>query len=167
MAERKIETMGQVRDDGSVRISYKEKWLESIKSNFPAGTRFRLVAQRLYNRRSTKTWNDETGEEGGGQNGYYWFVVVHEFCEGYLDTYGEICTKARAHSTLKQECNFREIVNPTTGAIRREARSTADMTTVEFEEYLERCRVWIKEWFGRTVLLPNEQAELELTQQQI
>ena len=135
----------------------------AIKQNWVTGTRFRLTAERLYKKRSTSVYNDETGEETLGQNGYYFGVIIYEFCEGYFETYGELCTKKKAHDILKQECNFVERINHTTGDICKEAQSTAALSTVEFEEYMERCRRWIKEWFGRDVLLPNQQAEMELS----
>lgn len=159
---RKIETYGRIKDNGEIAISHADQWTASVKQNFTPGVRFRLTAERLYKKRSTKSYNEETDKEGLGQNGYYFGVVIYEFQEGYFDAYGELCTKEKAHAILKQECNFKEIINQNTGEIRREPKSTADLTTVQFEEYLQRCRDFIQEWFNRKVLLPNEQVEMEL-----
>ena len=67
-----------------------------------------------------------------------------------------------AHSELKANCNYIERYNEDTGVIMRSIESTADLSTVQFEEYLTRCREFILEWFGVRVPLPNEQCELEL-----
>jgi hypothetical protein len=59
-------------------------------------------------------------------------------------------------------CNAKEVVNTKTGEILTVGLSTATLTTVEFEEFLDKCRKFIFEWFGINVPLPNEQMEMEL-----
>jgi hypothetical protein len=155
---RRIETYGVVNDEGVLKISYRSRFIDAVKVF--RGKRIRLTVEPLYKQRSTKSYNEETEKEGRGQNGYYFGIVIHEFMEGYWETYGEQITAKNAHETLKRECNGIDRMNDRTGEIVTFAKSTADLNTVEFEEYLERCRNFILEWFGRTVLKPNEQAEI-------
>ena len=149
---RKVESYGSVTDDGVLKVSYKDRFNDAVKVF--RGRRIRITVEPLYKKRSTLTVN------GRGQNGYYMGIVVYEFREGYLDTYGEPISAANAHEILKRECNGSSMLNEKTGEVVTIGKSTADLTTVEFEEYLDRCRAFILEWFGRTVLKPNEQAEI-------
>ena len=78
------------------------------------------------------------------QNRYYWGVVINLLCEctGYSD--------AEMHDALKMlflRVDDRKI--PT-------LRSTADLTTVEFEEYLDKVRMWAAEELSCIIPLPNE-----------
>jgi hypothetical protein len=82
------------------------------------------------------------------QNSYYWAVVLGAFLEGYRDTNGEEISKEEAHETLKMELNYKTISNEETGEVVRIPKSTADINTKEFSEYVEKCRRFISEWFG-------------------
>lgn len=122
--------------------------------------RVKVTVERLYKKRSTKTFKDD-GTEGRGQNGYYHTIIVPFFIEGYFNTHGKLITHDEAHEKLKFNCNYSEWWNESTGEVIHDAQSTAELTTVQFEEFTERCRQFIYEWFGMDVPLPNEQAELE------
>jgi hypothetical protein len=68
---------------------------------------------------------------------------------------GEGISMDQAHEVLKHECNYHEIVNPTTGAVIRTGMTTTELSTIEFENYLEQCRQFIWEWFNIVVPLPD------------
>lgn len=155
---RKVESFGSV-NNGQLTISHRQKFIELIKQL--GDSRVKVTVERLYKKRSTYTINEE-GKEGRGQNGYYWHIVVASFIRGWSETHGEIKDSAFAHEVLKSECNFKEWINESTGEIKKVGVTTADLTTVEFEEYCQRCRDFIFEWFNIVVLLPNEQGELPL-----
>ena len=91
------------------------------------------------------------------QNAYYHGVIVFKFAELYLEQTGEKITSDEAHEMLKAQCNSKEVINQLTGEVRTLPQTTTKLTTVEFEEYLERCRAFILEWFGCVIPLPNEQ----------
>jgi hypothetical protein len=95
------------------------------------------------------------------QNAYYWGCVVSEFRLGALEMWGEHIDSEQAHEYLKYHCNYKELINENTGEIVKLPQSTTTHTTLQFEEYLERCRKLIYEMFGRIVLLPNEQSEVK------
>lgn len=156
---RKLESYGNIKD-GKLRISYRDRFDEQIARM--EDCRVRVTVEKLYKKRSTKAINPETGEESGGQNAYYWGVVVYEFCEGFYEMNQAPISQKEAHEILKAHCNYREIVNHKTGEVKQIAQSTSTLTTVQFEEYLTCCREFVEEWFGRRIPLPNEQVEMEL-----
>lgn len=133
-------------ENGVLKIHHKQKFLDSLKT-FP-DCRGVLKFEKLYKKRTSL------------ENSYYWGVVINDFINGFRDMTGEDVDKETSHFLLKQMCNYREIFNEETGETIKIGQETKTLTTIEFEEYLERCRNFIHEWFGITVLLPNEQGEL-------
>lgn len=119
-----------------------------------------IELRRVYPRRSTKIEHDN-GATTYGQNGYYHTVIVQSYIDGEWEENRQLYDHERAHEQLKANCNYQDIVDEETGSIRRVILSTADLNTLQFEEYLERCRAFIYEWFGIDCPLPNEQAELK------
>ncbi len=79
------------------------------------------------------------------QNKYYWKIVVGSIAEytGYLPS--------EVHKGLagKFLCDY------TISELPR-IRSTTELSTSEFEEYLERCRCFGSEFFGLDIPMPNE-----------
>lgn len=147
---RELDTYGSIQN-GKLHISYKDKFLESLKlftTKQDQVVRVIVTVKKLYRKRSNP------------QNAYYWGVVINEFCLGFNDTQGEDCEPEDAHYFLKQQFNYKEIYDKKTGEVLKIGKTTTNSTTIEFEEYLESCRRFIQEWFGRTVPLPNEQTEL-------
>lgn len=100
------------------------------------------------------------------QNRYYWGVVVEACRIGMEEQWGVDVDPEDAHATLKRECNGRDLVNEDTGEVVRVGQSTASMQTLDFEDYLDRCRKWIEEWFGVRVPLPNEQLSIDIADNQ-
>lgn len=89
------------------------------------------------------------------QNAYYHGVIV----KLVMDVMGEDDPVA-AHEVLKFECNS-EIRTIGKGEDRREYRhplSTALLSTVEFEAYTDRFRMFAARFFGIYIPLPNEVA---------
>jgi len=156
---RRIETYGTTKN-GKHSISYRDVFMQQWAAL--GDCKFKITVEKLYKKRSTYTINED-GKEGRGENGYYHHIIVSTFIRGWFETHGVWITHAKAHEKLKDECNYKEWVNEATGEIKQVGQSTADLTTVEFEEFCERCRNWIFEWFNIVVKLPNEQGELEFT----
>ena len=142
---RKLTFNGEIRN-GVARIHRKQAFLDAIKT-MPDG-HIRFTLERIYHKHSDP------------QRGYYWGVVVAELVEAIKDEHEETVSKEWAHELLKSYCNSYEVANKENGLVLRMPLTTSTLTTVEYEEYLERCRRFILEYFNRTVLLPNEQSEL-------
>lgn len=130
--------------DGRLAPSASAK-LEQACQNFTG--RIKITVEK---KRNTRSLN---------QNAYYWGCIVQFYVQGIDDMWGEKIGSDQAHEDLKRECNWYEKVNEETSEVKRFFKSTADLTTTEFEEYLERCRRFILEYFTITVPLPNEQTE--------
>lgn len=95
------------------------------------------------------------------QNAYYWGVVVAMTREGINEAWGEHLSLEEAHHILKFQCNYAEHVNEATGEIIKIPKTTTELSTAEFEEYLERCRRFVQQWFGVIIPLPNEQVAFQ------
>ena len=94
----------------------------------------------------------------------YYFGVIVEILAGLIaESCGEkLAAKHReqAHEVLKLKCNPDQMISPSTGEAIEIPGTTTKQTTVEHNDYCERCRQWIFEFWGVVVPLPNEQAEL-------
>jgi hypothetical protein len=153
---RELMTLGRVDETGILKVSHRDKFDTGIKTM--AGKRVMVTVKTLYNKRSLL------------QNGYYWGVLVLIARQAMNEEWGTpdgeplSIDSDQVHEILKTECNSREIVNKKTGEVSKVGQSTKALTTIEFEMYQERCRVWIQEYLDAYVPLPNEQLEMfELT----
>jgi len=152
MSERKIETLGSVKDDGSIRISYKDKWLDAIKNSFPAGTRFRLTAERIYNKRSL------------AQNAYlhgYLFPEARKALTGAGWDEHEV-TEEIVKDFLKEKFLKTEIYNEKTGEYISYTKNTSELTTIETMYFIDQVIKWAGEYLHYTLLEPNEQVEIPI-----
>lgn len=137
-----------------MKIAYRNLFDQAIKSM--PDCRGELIFKKLYKKRSTET------ENGTGQNGYYFGIVVQEYRRGAWEMQQRLLTTEQAHEELKANCAYEDHYNDDTGEVMRVIKRTSEMNTVEFEEFLEKSREFILEWFGIVVYLPNEQTELEI-----
>ena len=96
------------------------------------------------------------------QNKYYFGVVIQIWKDLIYEEWGETWSSEQTHEFLKSHCNFKEIVNQNTGEIIKIPLSTADLKTIEFKEYLEKCRRLAFDFFNVQIPLPNEQLTLDL-----
>lgn len=144
-----IEAAGRVNSEGRLKIDCDDRpaFLNQISQIRNRNVRVRVIVEGK--RRSQ--W----------QNNYYYGVVVELIRSAMSEEWGELVSKGEVHELLKQQCNWREKVNEATGETIKIPHTTTDMTTVEFEEYLERCRRFALEWFNLEIPLPNEQTEIK------
>jgi len=113
------------------------------------GKRIKITIEKLYKQRSLS------------QNGYYWGVIILYFQQGANEEWGEYLDSYQCHEELKKACNWKEVASKRTGEIKKITQSTKDLTTVEFEEYEERCRRLIYEYFNIKTPLPNETLQID------
>lgn len=89
------------------------------------------------------------------QNRYYWPCVVRPFGD-FLREQGEGYTDEMAHEFLKFKFLRQTVPNLSTGEVVGERiRSTTELNTEEFAEYLEHCIAYLAETFGIEVAVPN------------
>lgn len=90
----------------------------------------------------------------GQQNKYYWGVVIQMISEytGFLPD--------EVHELLKGKFLKYDKAFKTTGEAFTISRSTTDLDTWEFENYLEQCRIFAASEIELIIPLPNECIEI-------
>lgn len=109
-----------------------------------------ITLEELRNKRSSRA------------NRYYWGVVVDLIARGLKDLGWEPskCRAEEVHEMLKREfLTVDEHVRD--GLFLRRTRSTKELDTKEFQEYLEHCCRFSAENLGVVIPPPGEQLEIE------
>lgn len=89
------------------------------------------------------------------QNNYYWGVVVKLIAQDTGESEPEII-----HEALGLKFASVPAGNGNKGRALMVRKSTTDMTTTEFEEYVDKCRNFAAMELGIRIPLPNEQFEV-------
>jgi hypothetical protein len=90
------------------------------------------------------------------QNRLLWAAINAPFGD-FLREQGESYTDEDAHCLLKQKFLRETIVNKDTGEVIGERlRSTTELNTAEFSEYVEKCAAYLADMFGVVVHLPGD-----------
>jgi hypothetical protein len=90
------------------------------------------------------------------QNAYYWSVVLPMMQTGFYNNLGEHVGIQEAHEFLKGRFLFREVVNQELGEVIKLSKSTTELSTIEWEEYMDQIRTFATEFLNITIPLPNE-----------
>lgn len=136
---KKISTLCEI--DGTLRIIKKREFDLCIETA-PKG-RYFLTLEKIYRKRSLN------------QNAYYWAVVIPLVRDGLFDV-GYKMSLEQTHEYLKREFLSTEIVNENTGEIKEITLSTAELKTIEFNEYFETIIQWAAEYLSIKIPYPNE-----------
>jgi hypothetical protein len=140
-----VKTSGTVGADGALRLHKRSEFDRLIKDF--QGSDVTLTVTKRIKRRSDN------------QNAYYWGVVVADIRDRLIEL-GHKCTLDMAHEMLKARFNFDEWVNEKTGEVISFPKSTADLSTEQFCEYIDKIIIFAREVLEISILLPNEQSEL-------
>ena len=97
------------------------------------------------------------------QNSFYWGVVVPIVKSG-LDGNGIKATTEQTHELLKLRFLKSDLVNEATGEAWQTVKSTTELTTSEFMDYLAEITQFSAEFLGVQIPDPNEQTELIINQ---
>lgn len=123
------------------------KAMIALLNSLPDG-RFLLTAKNI-NKRSLP------------QNSYYWKIVVPMVQEGlYNAGYSEVKSNEDAHEVLKHLFLKKKITNQVTDEVIEIAGSTADLQTLEFNNFLEEVWQWASQYLGINIPEPNQQSKL-------
>ena len=96
------------------------------------------------------------------QNSYYWGVVIPIVKSGLVDI-GYKMTSERTHDFLKERFLKEDLVNEETGeVIGTVSKSTAELTTSQFMDYLAEIQQFSAEFLGVQIPDPNEKSTLQL-----
>lgn len=90
------------------------------------------------------------------QNAYYWGYIITELCPHYGYNPKKEHERNEMHRELAVRYNGRIVVNPSTGELRTIPGETKNLTTLQWEEYMERIRVDHLVEMGIMLHPPNE-----------
>lgn len=141
---KEITTLGHI-EKGILKIHKRKDFLEALP--LLDDCRVMVIVRKIYRQRSNP------------QNGYYWGYVNEEYRALIEDRIGKKISKETAHFLLCMECNYEELILPT-GEVKRIPMETHNLSTVLYEEFLQRAREYIEEEFEVRLSLPNEQNEI-------
>jgi len=141
-----IKTFGHIRN-GKLHIDKRKQVNEAI--SLSEDCQIKVVISKLYGKRSTE------------QNGYYWGVIVNIWQDIMIEATGEHFNIDEMHEFLKQNFNSEDVVCENTGMILRKIKSTTKNTTVDQEDYHQKCRDAAWENFNVEIPLPSKQIEID------
>jgi hypothetical protein len=136
-----ITTICEITGEGMLKIIKRREFDLCIKTA-PKGKWF-MVITKIYRKRSLN------------QNAYYHAVCVQLVKDGLFDV-GYKLTNDQTHEYLKEMFLRHEITNETTGEVKYINRSTTELKTIEFNEYIDNIISWADEYLGIKIPLPNE-----------
>lgn len=109
----------------------------------------------------TLTIKVNSKERSVKQNRYYWGVIVVIWTKLIQDEWGDFYSSKETHEFLKYNCNYEE-KHTDTGEYVRMSKSTKENSTVDQEEFHEKCRRLALDMFNCEIPLPEEQIKIQL-----
>lgn len=95
-----------------------------------------------------------------GQNRYYRGVVLPLVLRGLRNAGFDVYTKDDAHDIIKVKFLKTSIENDSGESIPT-FKSTKDMTTSEFKEFIDNLQYWASEYLNEYIPSPNESQDIE------
>jgi hypothetical protein len=91
------------------------------------------------------------------QNRYFHGVIVEMFYQFLRDQDYDAASPEAAKGFLKAKFLLHELVNPETGeVIGRRVKSTAELSSEEFGDFIDRARAWLADFFGLVIPDPDQ-----------
>lgn len=95
------------------------------------------------------------------QNRYYFGSVIPLVKEGLKEIgYREITTNEQVHDLMKSMFLKKQIANEITGEVLESIGSTTELSTIEFNEYIDRIAQFSAEYLSIEILPPNTQVPM-------
>lgn len=138
---------GSVRD-GVLKVSHRKRLDEEVKAF--EGKRVEITIQRAKKSKSLQ------------QGRYLWGCVYEYALQGFKDLGHQDLTKEDVHFFFKGRflSNGKEVVDPSTGEVKRLENTTTDLTTTEMLEYIAQIVQFCAEFLSVVVPDPHEQIEM-------
>jgi hypothetical protein len=114
------------------------------------------VIQSLEGKDITITIEKKKKKRSNPQNSYYFGLVIPMMKQGFYNSLGEHVGTDEIHTFLKNRFLFKEIVNEQNAEIIKMPQSTTELSTIQFEEYLDKIREFGLEFLGINIPLPND-----------
>ncbi len=100
-------------------------------------------------------------KRSNNQNAFYFGIVIPIMQDAFKDAWGENYSAIEVHEALKAKYCYKEQINESTGEILQIPSSTTNLSTIEWEEYIDKIRAFALEWFNTVLPYPNEQIEID------
>lgn len=140
-------------DDATIHFPRETFVYRDLKEAFSDGSKVTVTIATRYNKRSTRQnsvlhwYLNEIADETGMEQDAIKEILRHKFLSvDAVDKNGEI------------------MADKSTGEVLKTYRSTADLSTVEFNEFTEKIRLWANDFLNLQLPLPNEDIELKFNQ---
>ena len=139
--------------EGKIKYRNRERFIADCEA--VEGNEFEVVFRKRKKVRSNQ------------QSRYYWGCVLPEVQNG-LKELGNDWSKARCHEFLKSEFNYEEVVlhrtdhetGEVTTEIKRSPKSTANVTTTEFMEFVAKVVHFAADYLSIAIPEPSTQTEI-------
>ena len=141
----KIKALGSVKN-GELQVYSKSKLQKAIQSM--EGCIVEIIIRQKTKGRSNQ------------QNKYYWGVALGIVESAISEENGVFIGIETAHEIVKIHLNGFEVFDFDRMKVEKEAQSTANLTTDEFEELIENLRRWANDLLGVYIPMPNEETVL-------
>lgn len=128
--------------DGKVTLDYPVKFKNEVSNAFPDSD-ITITVEKRKRKRSLN------------QNAYYFGVVVPLVRNG-INQFGNEFSIEETHEYLKANFNLKEVINTNTGEVMKVPLSTANLTTINFMEYIEKIQRFAANDLCIVIPDPNE-----------
>jgi hypothetical protein len=99
-------------------------------------------------------------KRSNGQNSYYWGIVVPQVLRGLKEAGFNVFSKDDAHDIIKFKFLKVNLENDS-GEFVESFKSTKEMSTSEFKEFIEHLQIWASEYLNQYIPSPNEKLDIE------
>ena len=142
---KKIEINSSVKDGV---LATNRKYISDVVKTFE-GANIIITIEKRKKKRSNN------------QNAFYFGIVIPIMQDAFKDAWGENYSAIEVHEALKAKYCYKEQINESTGEILQIPSSTTNLSTIEWEEYIDKIRAFALEWFNTVLPYPNEQIEID------
>jgi len=138
---------GKVKDTGKLHINNRNQFLKDILMFL--GKEITITVEKKRRTRSLS------------QNSYYHAVVVKMVREGLIDV-GYKVSIEQTHDLLKKTYLQKDIVNEKSGEILSSTKSTTELSTSEFMDFIAEIQQWATEYLSIEIPDPGTQMIMEI-----
>lgn len=133
--------------DGQLDFSSPE-WASKKFNELPDG-QYTLTVEKYFGQRTNQ------------QNKYYWGCVIPLVSDGLVNVgYKEFKDSELVHEYLKKEFLTKKIGNENTGEFLEVPGSTKELSTKDFNDFIENVAQWCAEFLGFALPEPSSQSKL-------
>lgn len=143
-----LELNASIDKDGKFSLHNRDRFLEWCRGNKDRKIEVRFG--RKYSKRSHP------------QNKYYWGVLIKEVAIRLRELGNDWLTDDDVHEMMKMKFNCKLQPNTNTGETVEIPKSTTSLTTTEFNEFMERIRMWASDFLEIYIPDPNEKLTLNI-----